>query len=204
MKLLTLVSEVAAQIEMAPEAVVVSAVRASIAALCNCDVYQVDCDAISERAGQQQYELSVPDGVIILKVLGVYRAGRKLLTIPRIEFEEAAQKTGQPEYFMRSGGVVRLAPVPREAARSSVQCRVAVAPSRTTTEIDDDFANTYFDLIVRGAVVALLEMPMKSWTSPTQASLYRSQLESEYGTARARAKGLLDGMRIVSGMSAPR
>lgn len=204
MKLLTLVSEVAAQVEMAPEAVIVSAVRSSIAVLCECDVYQVECDAVSERAGQQQYELSVPDNVILLKVLGVFRAGRKLLAIPRIEFEEAAQRAGEPEFFLRNGAAIRLAPVPRNAVRNSVQCRVAVAPSRTATEIDDELANTYFDIIVRGAVIALLEMPMKAWSSPTQAAMYRNQLESEYSTARARAKGLLDGMRIVSGLSAPR
>ena len=203
MKLLTLVSEVSAQIEMAPEAVVVSAVRASIASLCNCDVYQVDCDAISERTGQQQYELSVPDGVILLKVLGVFRAGRKLITVPRVEFEQTAERSGTPTVFMRQGAIIRLAPVPQISVRGSVLCRVAVAPSRTTTEVDDDFANTYFDIIVRGAVVALLEMPMKAWTSPTQAALYRSQLEAEYSTARSRAKGLLDGMRITSGLSAP-
>lgn len=204
MKLLTIVSEVAAQVEMAPEPVIVSAVRSSLAALCECDVYQVECDAVSERAGQQQYELSVPDNVILLKVLGVFRAGRKLLAIPRIEFEEAAQRAGEPEFFLRNGAAIRLAPVPRNAVRNSVQCRVAVAPSRTATEIDDELANTYFDLIVRGAVIALLEMPAKAWSSPTQAAMYRNQLEGAYSTARARAKGLLDGMRIVSGLSAPR
>ena len=204
MKIIEFVNDVSAQVSVAPEPLVVSAVRTSISDLCQCDVFQMDCDPISERAGQQQYELSLPSDVILLKVLGIFREGRQLVTIPRVEFEETAMRAGTPQYFMRSGATLRLAPVPRAAQRNSVQCRVSVAPARSAVELDDTVANTYYDLIVRGAVAALLDMPMQPWSSPTQATMLRAQLSGEYSTARSRAKGLLDGMRIISGRSAER
>lgn len=198
MKILRLVQELGAQLSDAPEPLLESAVRTSIRRLCGYDVYQLELDPVSERAGVHEYELSPPSGVIILKVLGAYRKGKQLNGIPRFEFEEAQLRLGTPEYFMRNGVVLDLAPTPKQTERNAVEVRVAVAPTRSSSELADEVADAHFDTIIRGALLHLLEMPAKPWTSPTTAALYRQQLAQEYVDARRAAKRLADGMRITS------
>lgn len=198
MKILRFVQELGAQVSDAPEQLLETAVRTSIRRLCDYDVYQLDLDPISERAGVHEYELSPPSGVIILKVLGAYRKGKQLNGIPRFEFEEAQLRQGTPEYFMRNGAQLDIAPTPKQNERNAIEVRASVSPTRSSSELADEVAEAHFDTIVRGAMLHLLEMPNKSWSSPTTAALYRQQLATEYLTARRNAKRLGDGMRIIS------
>lgn len=199
MKLTVLMTELSTHVSDVPHTLMGSAVQTSIAKLAACDVFQTDCDDISERKGLGEYELSMEVDGTITRVLGVYREGRKLESVSRARFEEAAQDKGTPLYFDRSGTVLRLAPVPNKDARNVVKTRVAYIPLRGSSEVDDEVAAKYYDIILRGAIVALLEMPGNSWTSPTTAAVYRAQLENDYNNARNNARGLTDGKRISSG-----
>ena len=198
MNILSFVQNLALQVAEAPEQLLESAVRTSIRKLCENDVYMIDLDPITERAEVSQYELSPPNGVIILRVDGVYRAGVQLVGIPRFEFEECQLRRGVPQYFMRFGNMLELAPTPRTTEKNILKVRVAAAPTRASASIDDALGEQHYDTIVRGALLELMEMPLKPWSSATTAAMLRQQLAQEYADARRRAKRLADGMKITS------
>lgn len=200
MRLSEPLQELLLQMPNVPQQLAEAAVRTSVARLAQCCVFRADCDVIAERAGTRDYDLEFDADGQILKVVSVLRDGVKLESIPTARFMELAASTGVPTAFMRVGSVISLAPVPRENKRNAVQVAVHYTPARNAVDIDDAVGYKYFDTIVKGAKLALMEMPGQAWYSPTTAAGFRMQLELDYNNAVNDAKGLLDGKRIISGI----
>ena len=99
-------------------------------------------------------------------------------------------RTGQPYvYLQKSPDTFWVVPVPSASKTSSLIMGVALKPTRTSNNIDTDFANNYRDGIIYGTLYRLLRMPNKAWSDINAAQEYLYQFGQEVRQAELRARG---------------
>jgi hypothetical protein len=68
-----------------------------------------------------------------------------------------------------------------------VRLEAALVPTRTASQVDDDYLELWVDGIVAGAVSRLKMMPGTPWTDPAMADTHRAKFLTEMGKAERRA-----------------
>ena len=159
--------------------------------------------AISVAAGTD--EIALLDGeseCALVKVHEVRLDGRALMAATSQSLSENSsywhEGSGTPKAFLfDSPGVLRLYPIPDEAAVLNV--RASVKPGDMATSIQESIAAKYRDALVNGALARLMCYPNKAWTNldlaamcdskfikATEKANYAASISS--GTSRIEAK----------------
>lgn len=162
-------------------------------------------DSITLIDNQPTYDLEVPDGARVVAVMEGWNATGRIRPKTMAELalllpDWQTAKSSHPIYYNNAApaGTVRVFPIPYQSDRSKLTFRVAYAPTRVATEIDDDFVEANFGALCKGAKSSLMAMADKPWSKVAQAGIYAGDFQA--AIVDARIKHLMDG--VVGGLQA--
>jgi len=188
------VPEVLAYARNCPDMTITSHVRSAIIELCEqAEVYQLLLDEFGTVAGQYEYDIDAPSGTVLHRMISVLYKGYQLEPINQEladqRFPDWRSDTGTPQAFVKqSNSLMWIFPVPGTAEVSALRVRAILKPSRTTTSMDTEVANNYWDTIVSGTLARVLRMPSRDWTDLKTASIYYAMFQEQVNAAKIRAR----------------
>lgn len=107
--------------------------------------------------------------------------------------------TGSPTSFMQeTSGVLRLYPIPTDAAVTGLVCRVSVTPSEVSTGIPDDLGVTYRKELTCGAKAKLMLYANKPWTSLDHGQKHERDFEDGIAAATWQVATAYGNSRVES------
>jgi hypothetical protein len=155
---------------------------------------QIDIPYIPLVAGQASYPVVTPSGTkFVLPEVTYYN---DVLVIPKSSDELASiyrmadwrKVQGNPAYVTRlimPEIVVTPYPV-TVTATDYLRCRVSIAPTRDSSEVDSEVYEQFLEIISFGARARLYGTPQQSYYDKTAAEQYARMFK--YGITEARAK----------------
>jgi hypothetical protein len=147
---------------------------------------------------QREYELDTPDGARVVSVMMAWSVNGRFFPKTMLELSSIlpgwlTATSSLPLYYnhVAPANTVRVYPTPYQANSSTVTFRVAYAPTRTATEIDDDFVEANFDALCKGAKARLMLMDGKDWSKPVLGAKHEGDFKA--AIVDERIKHLMDG-----------
>ena len=155
------------------------------------------CIEFAERSKAYVYDLdpiTSISGTDVHAILWMTYDGDDLDPIsPRsleLNYSDWRNKTSVPQvYLQKNPSTFWVIPVPGSAVTNGIQLAVALKPSRTTSNIDTTFSNSYRDGIVYGTLYRLLRIPSKDWTDINASRDYLGLFNQEIVQAELKARG---------------
>jgi len=199
----SLVKEILPYVPGCPDPLVQNYIRsATIEFAERSKAYVFDLDPITTISGVYEYEFDQPSGTDVHQILWMTYDGDDLDPIsPRsleLNYPDWRDKTSLPQvYLQKNPSTFWVIPVPNSSVTNGLLLSVALKPSRTTSNIDTTFSNSYRDGIVYGTLYRLLRIPAKDWTDPRAASDYLNLFNQEIVQAELKARGGDLGVRRV-------
>ncbi len=199
----SLVKDILPYVPNCPDSLVESTLRSACIEFAErSKAYVYDLDPITTISGVYEYEFDQPSGTDVHQILWMTYDGDDLDPIsPRsleLNYPDRRDKTSLPQvYLQKNPSTFWVIPVPNSSVTNGLLLSVALKPSRTTTNIDTTFSNSYRDGIVYGTLYRLLRIPAKDWTDPQAAADYLSLFNQEVVQAELKARGGDLGVRRV-------
>jgi hypothetical protein len=156
---------------------------------------QEDLDPISTVVGENACEITTPAGYILAQVLSLYYVGRRLERKSQLELEKLYTRdwqslVGAPQVFTQfNQEEVTVTPRPAEALAGAITGRIALVPSRSSTEVDGVLLERYLDDVAAGALARLLTTPDQPYTNIAAAGMYATKFRAGVAQARAFVNG---------------
>jgi len=199
----SLVKDILPYVPTCPDSLVESTLRSACIEFAErSKAYVYDLDPITTISGVYEYEFDQPSGTDVHQILWMTYDGDDLDHIsPRsleLNYPDWRDKTSLPQvYLQKNPSTFWVIPVPNSSVTNGLLLSVALKPSRTTSNIDTTFSNSYRDGIVYGTLYRLLRIPAKDWTDPRAASDYLNLFNQEIVQAELKARGGDLGVRRV-------
>jgi len=199
----SLVKDILPYVPNCPDSLVESTLRSACIEFAErSKAYVYDLDPITTISGVYEYEFDQPSGTDVHQILWMTYDGDDLDPIsPRsleLNYPDWRDKTSLPQvYLQKNPSTFWVIPVPNSAVTDGLLLSVALKPSRTTSNIDTTFSNSYRDGIVYGTLYRLLRIPAKDWTDPQAAADYLGLFNQEVVQAELKARGGDLGVRRV-------
>lgn len=161
-------------------------------------------DPITLRDRVANYEIDFPNGARALRAMDVWDAygPLEMATLEKVaailpDWQVAIST--RPNWFNSAieSGTLTLYPTPADPMEGHrVWMRVAFAPTRDATQLDDAFAERYFSGICAGAKAKLMSMPRRAWSNQEEAMAQRAAFMVAWSDARvdvlhSRAGGVI-------------
>jgi|TARA_R110001592_G_scaffold17647_1_gene74037 hypothetical protein len=191
----SLVKDILPYVPNCPDSLIESTLRSSCIEFAErSKAYTFDLDAITSIPGVYEYEFDQPSGTDVHQILWMTYDGNDLDPIsPRsleLNYSDWRNKTSVPQvYLQKTPDAFWVIPIPGSAVANGIQLAVALKPSRTTSNIDTTFSNSYRDGIVYGTLYRLLRIPAKDWTDLRAAADYLGLFNQEVVQAELKARG---------------
>ena len=185
-----------------PEVVAVHAIRNACIEFCEKTRYlQVDNDPVALVANESDYDLDADTGYRVIDIIEAWVGDQFLIPKSVEELSRIYRTTdwrankGNPYYFYRTRmGSVSVVPMPTTSSLTSqayLKCRVAIAPSRDSTAVDDDIYERFAEMIGHGARARLYETANQPYFDPRAALEMRRIFHDNIASVRAQVqKGL--------------
>lgn len=191
-------NEVMPHVPGCPTTVAVNAVRNSCIEFCEKSlIMQRDHDLVSVIANIPDYDFEPDTGYVVIKIMRAWFEATPLQPISPDEvgsirvynkLAEGADGTGTPRYIIQKDErTFSVYPVPKDNTSNAIFMRVALKPTRASTQVDDSLYEEYLEPIASGAVARLMLMPAKPYTNPQLALAQKSLFEAGVNQARQRA-----------------
>jgi len=199
----SLVKDILPYVPTCPDSLVESTLRSACIEFAErSKAYVYDLDPITTISGVYEYEFDQPSGTDVHQILWMTYDGDDLDPVsPRsleLNYPDWRDKTSLPQvYLQKNPSTFWVIPVPNSSVTNGLLLSVALKPSRTTSNIDTIFSNSYRDGIVYGTLYRLLRIPAKDWTDPRAASDYLNLFNQEIVQAELKARGGDLGVRRV-------
>tara|TARA_R110001592_G_scaffold1144_8_gene6749 strand:+ start:2085 stop:2717 length:633 start_codon:yes stop_codon:yes gene_type:complete len=180
---------------MCPDSLVETNIRSATIEFCErSKAYVQDLDPITTVSGVYEYDFDQPTGTEVHQILWMTFDGNDMDPIsPRsleLNYPDWRDRTSRPHvYLQKTPNTFWVVPVPQTTLTNGLIAAVALKPTRTTSNVDTTFSNTYRDGIIYGALYRLLRMPNKEWTDVPAAREYLAQFNQEIQQAELRARG---------------
>ena len=182
-----------------PEIIALNAIKQSCIEFCEKTRYwQIDQDPMTSISGVSKYEIDVPSGTKFVDVIEAWY-DRKLL-IPKsaeelskiFRFTDWRSMTGSPAYITRMIPTeIEVIPAPQTQMVDAITMRIAIAPTRASTTVDDDLYESYFEYISYGARARLYGTPKQPYFDKASAMEYERRFRAAITEVRTRVnKGL--------------
>lgn len=190
----TLLPEILPMVPGCPDTLIENNVRSAVVELCErANVYQLELDPVTTVSGIYEYDLEVPAGTSVRRILWATHKGKDLepLTTTLLEqrLPDWREESGVPEYFVQKNSeTFILAPIPAETLVGSTIVRAVLRPTHTSSACDNDVMNDYRDTIVNGALFRLLRIPNKDWSDLQSASIYGQLFNQGVEDAERRSR----------------
>jgi len=191
----SLVKEVLPYVPGCPDTLVENHIRsATIDFAERSKAFVFDLDPITTVSGVYEYDFDAPTGTEVHQILWMTFDGNDMDPIsPRsleLNFTDWRDRTGRPNvYLQKTPSTFWLVPVPGSTLSNGILASVALKPTRTTSNIDTNFSNTYRDGIIYGALYRLLRIPQRDWSDPRAANEYFALFNEEVKQAELKARG---------------
>ena len=191
----SLVKDVLPYVPNCPDSLIESTLRSACIEFAErSKAYVYDLDPITSISGVYEYEFDQPSGTDVHAILWMTYDGDDLDPIsPRsleLNYYDWRNKTSVPQvYLQKNPSTFWVIPVPGSAVTNGIQLAVALKPSRTTSNIDTIFSNSYRDGIVYGTLYRLLRIPSKDWTDINASRDYLGLFNQEIVQAELKARG---------------
>jgi len=191
----SLVKDVLPYVPNCPDSLIESTLRSACIEFAErSKAYVYDLDPITSISGVYEYEFDQPSGTDVHAILWMTYDGDDLDPIsPRsleLNYSDWRNKISVPQvYLQKNPSTFWVIPVPGSAVTNGIQLAVALKPSRTTSNIDTTFSNSYRDGIVYGTLYRLLRIPSKDWTDINASRDYLGLFNQEIVQAELKARG---------------
>ena len=191
----SLVKDILPYVPNCPDSLIESTLRSACIEFAErSKAYTFDLDAITSIPGVFEYEFDQPSGTDVHQILWMTYDGNDLDPIsPRsleLNYSDWRNKTSVPQvYLQKTPDAFWVIPIPGSAVANGIQLSVALKPSRTTSNIDTTFSNSYRDGIIYGTLYRLLRIPAKDWTDPQAAADYLNLFSQAIVQAELKARG---------------
>lgn len=182
-----------------PEIVAVQAIRNAAIQFCEkTRVLQTELLPMDVTEAVAQYEFEPDIGYKVVDVIEAWY-GDQFLVPKAVEELTRIYRTsnwndldGNPYYYFRSRTQeITLVPRPQESEVAKLKLRVAVVPSRSSSGIDEEIFERYYEYITLGARARLYDTPNQPYYEPKSAQLYLKRFSDAMNEVRTRvAKGL--------------
>lgn len=183
----------------APEPLVVQAVRNACIEFCEKSLILTrDHDPITVVSGIIDYDLEPPTGYIVVKVQKAWLDNNPLnplvpdfvkdASVYNRLFSSYQAQTSTPSAFLQKDArSISIWPVPDQQYKNGLTMRVALKPSRASTEIEDEVFEDYAEAIGQGAMYRLQASVGKAYTNSEMAGVNKGLFEMAINVARQRA-----------------
>ena len=188
-KALTLfLPKVALEISMAPQIVLLDAVRESCIKFCKLShIWKEWLDPISVITTERAIQIEHPDNARVMKVLRArfYTDASAQTILSPITPNSAdvdhpgwdVDLSGEPaSIFLDSDDEIRIAPHPATAGYISMQA--VLRPSEASTSVADVLYLAHYQIIADGAKAHLMAQAGVDWTNPNRAAQLKEEFES--------------------------
>lgn len=207
--LLDFVPRVLNEVPQCPELVALTAVLDTCIDFCDhTNFWQYDLDPITAVKGVAEYELDdIPTKTILASIVSMTYDGTPVYPRTQEWLDDnepnwrAKTATAPNWFFVPQIGKVQLVPYPNATKVDVVRVRVALKPSRSSTQVYDRLYEDYLDDIVNGALGRLLSQLSKPWSDAALSEHYRGLYEQERGFAKVAVR---KGHTQLSAVVAPR
>lgn len=183
----------------AAEMVVEQAVRNAVIEFCEKSlVLTRDHDPITVKAGIVDYDLEPPTGYIVVKVMKAWLENQPLDPLAPDFVREAAvynrlftsyqSAASTPRaYLQKDERTISIWQVPEKDYKNGLTLRVALKPTRASTDVEDVIFEDYAETIASGALSRLMMSPGKPYTNAELAGAHRLMFQQGINVARSRA-----------------
>lgn len=125
------------------------------------DIVQVQLDPMDLVEDQQDYDLDLPRGTQLARVLSVVYGEGPLKPVG----------LGPAYYQWTAPATLTVFPKPTADATAWMHVKIATKPTRSATSLDDTLWNDYVEAIVGGTVARLCAMQGQQFTNATNATM---------------------------------
>lgn len=191
--------EVIQYVKDVPEIVAIQAVRNATIQFCEeTRVLQSNLDPMTGVATVSEYEMIPCKNHKIVDIMEAWY-GDQLLIPKAVEELTRIYRTsnwndldGNPYYYFRNRTQqITLVPTPKVTVQAQIKLRVALAPTRAATTVDEELYERYLEYIAIGARARLYDTPNQPYYEPKSAQLYLKRFNDGMAEVRTRvAKGL--------------
>lgn len=184
-----------------PEPVVLQALRAACIEFCNSSLYVQELVQVSETSSVSDYEVDVPSGMELAKVIAVWLENNQLR--PRSlemisagvalvgDVGSASAQTGTPtDYYQKTPTAVEISlyPVPATSVSNAITIRAAFKPSWTAEQVDDSLFTHWVEGISAGALARLQMTPGQDFTDAASAASNYAKFQAAVRSATILAR----------------
>lgn len=183
----------------APEPLVVNAIRNSVIEFCEKSlVLTRDHDPVTVLPNIVDYDLEPPAGYLVVKVMQAWLDNQPLdplapdfvreASVYNRLFESYEAAPSTPRFYLQKDErTITVWELPDKTYTNGLTMRVALKPTRASTEIEDVVFEDYAETIASGAIMRLMMSPGKSYTNPELAAVHKGIFNQGINTARQRA-----------------
>lgn len=161
-------------------------------------ILQRDHDPVTAVAGVQDYDFEPPTGYLVQKVMKAWYKNNELVPFTPDQISdpfayrtmiagEKANRTDPLRIIQKDERTFSLHPLPSQTVAEAITMRVALKPTRASTEVEDVMFEDWLDGIAAGALVRLQMSPAKPYTLPNAAALNQQIYIAKTNEARQRA-----------------
>lgn len=161
-------------------------------------ILQQDADPITAINGIMDYDLEPPKDYLVVKIMKAWYKGQVLdayspdqVETPSVYNQNSGYlvNRGDPRFYLQKDArSFSVYPIPSETARLALTMRVAVKPTRASTQIEDVIFEEYAEIIGHGAVSRLALSPGKPYSGRQFAADKQSLYIAGLNVARDRAQ----------------
>lgn len=161
-------------------------------------ILQVDHDPVTVIAGEVDYDLEPPEGYLVTKIIRAWFKNSELTPVGPDDIDKpslynrdfAGVDAGRSDPTMitqKDERTFSVFPIPLNTDPLALTIRVALKPTRASTEVEDSIFEDYAEIIAHGALTRLMLSPGKPYSNP-QVGVARSGLfNAGVNLARQRA-----------------
>lgn len=157
------------------------------------EAYTTRMDPLTTVEGVAEYDLEIPTGTRVERVLAIRYLGAALKptseTLLDAESSNWEVHSGEPVFFIHRHNQVTLYPKPNATVPISLTGRVALQPVYDATEVDSEFFDQFHSAVMHGALQRCYEDLRQPWGDPQSAERRRQLFEAEIQREKSRARG---------------
>lgn len=183
----------------ANELIVTQAIRNSCIEFCEKSLaLVVDHDPITIIQNLVDYDLDPPKGYVVVKVQQAWLENNKLNAVAPDFVRDAStynrlfssyeSQASTPQYYLqKEPRSISVWPLPDKKYANGLTLRVAIKPTRASSEIDDVVFEDYAETIAHGALYRLMMSTGKPYSNAQMAAVEKGLFDVGVNVARSRA-----------------
>lgn len=192
--------EVLTELPSCPPALALQAIRNTVIEFCEKSlIHQVTLDPLTLVPNQCDYDLEAPSShQRVQKIMRVWFKGQEIdpvapddvvtpdiyaANIPGYTVEKGPSKA----YTQKEFGTVSFLPIPDQRYVNAITMRVALVPTRDSTQFEDSLYEQWGEFIACGAKARLMLNPGKPYTNTEAAVVNQGRYMTALNDARQRA-----------------